>query len=165
MRNLVPRLHHRRQLRQCRRSHQNKSNQQNSSKPTGIHTAQNISTLFTRFRTCGCRCLFLAPLLITGSQTPLLYPKPHPALIPHSSPFLFSPLPFSASSAHLCALRVLLASPSLQANPITQTIFHAFTQQNRMSSPQTDTKTSNPIPINKIKLSPKWFLVMVNPVK
>jgi hypothetical protein len=49
--------------------------------------------------------------------------------------------------------------------PHPQTIFHAFTQQNRMSSPQTHPKTSNPIPINKIKLSQKWFLVMVNPVE
>ena len=77
-------------------------------------------------------------LLVHKNAFAFTYPQPtHPALIPHSSPFLFSPLPFSASSAHLCALRVRLASPSLQANPITQTIFHAFTQQNRMSSPQT----------------------------
>jgi hypothetical protein len=49
--------------------------------------------------------------------------------------------------------------------PHPQTIFHAFTQQNHLSSPQTHQKTNNPNPINKIKLSPKWFLVMVNPVK
>jgi ribonuclease D len=46
-----------------------------------------------------------------------------------------------------------------------KTIFHAFTQQNRMSSPQTSQKTHNPNPTNKIKLSQKWFLVMVNPVQ
>jgi hypothetical protein len=46
-----------------------------------------------------------------------------------------------------------------------QTIFHAVAQQNPRSSPQTSHKTNNPSPINKIKLSPKRFLVMVNPVK
>jgi hypothetical protein len=49
--------------------------------------------------------------------------------------------------------------------PTPQTIFHAFTQQNRMSSPQTRQKANNSIPTNKIKLSSKWFLVMVNPVQ
>ncbi len=39
--------------------------------------------------------------------------------------------------------------------PHPPTIFHAFTQQNRMSSPQTRQKNHNPSPINKIKLSPK----------
>jgi hypothetical protein len=46
-----------------------------------------------------------------------------------------------------------------------KTIFHAFAQQNRMSSPQTPQKTNNPSPINKIKLSEKWFLVMSNLVE
>jgi hypothetical protein len=46
-----------------------------------------------------------------------------------------------------------------------QSIFHVFAQQNRMSSPQNPPKTNNPNPINKIKLSQKRFLVMVNPVK
>jgi hypothetical protein len=36
-----------------------------------------------------------------------------------------------------------------------QTIFHAFTQQNRMSSPQTPPKPYNYNQPNKIKLSPK----------
>jgi hypothetical protein len=36
-----------------------------------------------------------------------------------------------------------------------QTIFHAFAQQNRMSSPQTHQKTNNSNPINKIKVSAK----------
>jgi hypothetical protein len=34
-----------------------------------------------------------------------------------------------------------------------------------MSSPQTPPKPHNPNPINKIKLSPKRFLVMVNQVQ
>jgi hypothetical protein len=34
-----------------------------------------------------------------------------------------------------------------------------------MSSPQTHQKTNNFNLINKIKLSQKWFLVMVNPVQ
>jgi hypothetical protein len=56
--------------------------------------------------------------------------------------------------------------PNLYAPiPHPKTIFHAFTQQNRMSSPQTYSKTNNPNPTNKIKVSQKWFLVMVNPVK
>jgi len=49
--------------------------------------------------------------------------------------------------------------------PTPQTIFHAFTQQNRMSSPQTYQKSRNPINLNKIKLSQKRFLVMVNQVQ
>ena len=79
------------------------------------------------------------------------------------------PLPrmlFSESSTPLGALRVrLYKTRSSQANPDPQTIFRAFTQQNRMSSPPNTTKTNNPNPINKIKLSPKWFLVMVNLVQ
>jgi hypothetical protein len=49
--------------------------------------------------------------------------------------------------------------------PTLQTIFHAFTQQNRVSSPQPREKTNNSSPINKIKLWPKRFLVMVNQVQ
>ncbi len=44
---------------------------------------------------------------------------------------------------------------SRTGNPHPQTIFHAFTQQNRMSSPQPHQKTNNSNPINKIKLSSK----------
>jgi hypothetical protein len=69
-------------------------------------------------------------------------------------------LPLSPLSA-----AVLSKPRPLQANPHPQTIFHAFTQQNRMSSPPTHPKTNNPNPISKIKLSPKRFLVMVNPVQ
>jgi hypothetical protein len=34
-----------------------------------------------------------------------------------------------------------------------------------MSSPPTPQKSCNQLHLNKIKLSQKWFLVMVNPVK
>jgi hypothetical protein len=95
-----------------------------------------------------------------------LTPGNHPAPIPLSSPFLFLPLSFSPPSADLRALRVRPPKPaSLQANPPPQTIFHAFTQQNRMSSPQAHQKTNNSNPIKKIKVSQKRFLVMVNQVQ
>jgi hypothetical protein len=56
--------------------------------------------------------------------------------------------------------------PSVYAPiPTPQTIFHVFTQQKRMSSPQPHQKTNKPSLINKIKVSQKWFLVMVNPVQ
>jgi hypothetical protein len=38
-----------------------------------------------------------------------------------------------------------------------QTIFHAFTQQNRMSSPPIHQKANNPSPINKIKVRQSDF--------
>jgi hypothetical protein len=99
-----------------------------------------------------------------------LTPNPshsYPAFIPVP----VSPLPSSAPSAHLRALRVrpcfssALNPQCLRPNSTPQTIFHAFTQQNRMSSPQTHQKTNNSNSINKIKLSSKRFLVIVNPVQ
>jgi hypothetical protein len=41
--------------------------------------------------------------------------------------------------------------------PHPQTIFHAFTQQNRMSTPQIPQETNNSNPINKIKVSQSDF--------
>jgi hypothetical protein len=65
-----------------------------------------------------------------------------------------------------CALQYQPQIPSVYApNPTSQTIFHAFTQQNRMSSPLTHPKSRNQINLNKIKLSSKRFLVMVNQVQ
>ncbi len=63
------------------------------------------------------------------------------------------------------AVRSVFSNPASTPIPHPQTIFRAFTQQNRMSSPPNPQKTNNPLPINKIKLSPKRFLVMVNPVE
>ena len=64
------------------------------------------------------------PAINTQSRIRHCYSNPHPALIPHSSPpFLFS-------------LKADPQIPSVYAPiPRPQTIFHAFTQQNRMSSP------------------------------
>jgi hypothetical protein len=135
-----------------------------------------------------CRCLFSlnstqnpgCPILsppdraMVGESIP--YPhlcrcfSPLLLLLP-SSPFLFSPLLFSARPLRPSALSasvVALAHESpvfTPQSPHPQTIFPAFTQQNRMSSPQTPPKTNNPNPINKIKVSQKRFLVMVNQVQ
>jgi hypothetical protein len=73
------------------------------------------------------------------------------------------PLPFAFAVA---VVAVAVAFAFVYAPiPAPQTIFQAFTQQNRMSSPQTHQKPNNPFLINKIKLPPKWFLVMLNPVQ
>jgi hypothetical protein len=96
-------------------------------------------------------------LLIAGSQIAFALPQPPGPLLSRIHP---------RSCFRLClSSRPSSKPPSLQANPHPQTIFHAFTQQNRMSSPQTPPKTHNINPINNIKVSQKWFLVMVNPVQ
>jgi hypothetical protein len=77
-------------------------------------------------------------------------------LLVHTNRFSLRPQRTSAlSSVRPC----LVASPQIPnvyaPIPTHKTIFHAFTQQNRMSSPQTHQKTNNPNSINKIKLSQK----------
>jgi hypothetical protein len=70
-----------------------------------------------------------------------------------------------------CGLGLASGAPPLTISnvyaqiPHPQTIFHAFAQQNRMSSPQAHLKPRKPSSINKIKVPVKWFLVIVNPVK
>jgi hypothetical protein len=81
-------------------------------------------------------------------------------------PTPFSPRAFLPVLREAPRSRVRPPKPaSLQANPHPQTIFPAFTQQNRMSSPPTHQKSNNSNSINKIKLSPKRFLVIVNQVQ
>ena len=85
--------------------------------------------------------------------------RPHP----HPREFQLPPKPGAFYSRQ---------SPSCITHPckplriqILYKFFFKNTQQNRMSSPPTPPKTRNPINLNKIKLSPKRFLVMVNPVQ
>ena len=98
------------------------------------------------FRSCFCRWLFSNTLAPRCPQT-----------IP----------PLSRTYPRSCfLLKADQQIPNIHAPiPTPQTIFHAFTQQNRMSSPQTHQKTNNSLPINKIKVCQKWFLVMVNQVQ
>ena len=111
---------------------------------------------------CCCRCLFSS----THPQPPGAHPEPPDRAT------VGERIPSPAAFAFLRVLRAPPRSPrpsspkpaSLQGNSDPQTIFHEFTQQNRMSSPQTHQKTNNSNHIYKIKLSPKRFLVMVNPI-
>jgi hypothetical protein len=104
---------------------------------------------------------------ITNPWVPHLTPPHRPRVGNDTLPIVF----FSAVSAHLRALRVRprLSPPTIPSVyapiPTLQTIFHAFIQQNRMSSPPNPPKSRNPSNLNKIKVSQKRFLVMVNPVE
>ncbi len=98
------------------------------------------------FRFCFCRCLF------TSNQPKPLGCPIHRALAmggmyKFNSPNLCScPEPPSRSYPALIPVPVLPDPqiPNIHAPiPPPQTIFHAFTQQNRMSSPQTHQKSSN----------------------
>jgi hypothetical protein len=142
------------------------------------------------FRFCSCRCLFSNPpqnnvisterrICRRSGETPVftfvlavavvvLLNQPETYGCPIRSP----PDRATVGERNPPAFAVAVASeigPSSTPNvyapiPTPQTIFRAFTQQNRMSSPQTPPKTNNSNLINKIKLSPKRFLVMVNPI-
>jgi hypothetical protein len=87
---------------------------------------------------------------------------PHVSLLRHG----IQPCPSQSACPRNNPTATTLQIPNVDAPiPTLQTIFHAFTQQNRMSTPQTHQKSHNPMTINKIKVSPKRFLVMVNQVK
>jgi hypothetical protein len=85
---------------------------------------------------------------------------------------VFIPVPVSA----FAFLRVLRAPPRSprpsSKNPVVtgkssplKLFFTLLLSKIACQAPQTQQNLNNPNPINNIKLSPKWFLVMVNPVK
>jgi hypothetical protein len=100
---------------------------------------------------CFCRCLFFPhtptkPVILSGAACALCKLRSRRTPIPPTSPIPLVPFNRYASRC------LFLPRYSFFAMiPHPQTIFHAFAQQNRMSSPQTHPRTNNPSPINKIK--------------
>jgi hypothetical protein len=138
------------------------------------------------FCPCPCRCLFsLAPpinlVILSAAKNPriccclilllsllllVLQNQPQPIGCPIHRALAMGGMYKLSPALLLLAHSSLLIAGSQNALALSPCTLHTVPRNSRCLRPNpAHQKTNNPNPINKIKLSQKWFLVMVNQVQ